>query len=569
MNDAEITITDDDTRGVTVSAISLDVDEGNTANYTVALDSQPTGNVTVTPSSGDTGAVTVSPEMLTFTVNVDDDENASQVIDMNVLMSTGFAVRPVPSGQPVDEPGVRSKRWFDGLPDEAVHGPGAVLTITLYYGSMVTVAPEPGTGALPELVLDVYGRERRARYSGGSGTNLLTFQWTVERGDYDPHGIEIKSIELNGATIEDGGGNPAVPVATFPSGTLTAHVVRGGYFQTQISVPGTAREGEPFTIRATRDGNLDEHAFAAVDVVDSALTYVLPVAVEIYPTGGKLSDGTIADGTSGYFTFTPPPDGLADPDGERTMTIRLHDTASSSVGAEGGVWYEAAGTLEVMVKVEDNELSVDAPVLAVGPAVVHEPESGTVPLRFRVCLWVADELCPGAGKNAAFEAWQGVAHRVDVDYAASDGTARVGAEDYRATSGTLVFEPGETVKTVEVVVLADEHDEGIETVWLTLSNPVGATIGRYRNFGQIHNSGSIPKAWTARFGRTVAGQAIEAVEGRIRASRHPHAEVSLGGHPTWLLGPVFGQRPGGAGRTGRGARMRPRPVGGQRTWRHG
>ena len=56
-SDVELTLEDDDTRGVTVSATSLDVDEGDDATYTVVLTSQPTADVTVTPSrsSGDTG----------------------------------------------------------------------------------------------------------------------------------------------------------------------------------------------------------------------------------------------------------------------------------------------------------------------------------------------------------------------------------------------------------------------------------------------------------------------------------------------------------------------------------
>ena len=48
---ATLTVSDDDTRGVTVSAQMLAVNEGDTGNYTVALESQPTASVTVTPSS--------------------------------------------------------------------------------------------------------------------------------------------------------------------------------------------------------------------------------------------------------------------------------------------------------------------------------------------------------------------------------------------------------------------------------------------------------------------------------------------------------------------------------------
>ena len=59
-----------------------------------------------------------------------------------------------------------------------------------------------------------------------------------------------------------------------------------------------------------------------------------------------------------------------------------------------------------------------------------------------------------------------------VDYATSDGSARAG-EDYTAASGTLSFQAGDSSGTVEVAVLDDAHDEGEETLTLTLSNASG------------------------------------------------------------------------------------------------
>ena len=65
--DVSVTVTDNDTAGVSVSPTSLSVDESGTTTYTVVLDTEPSGSVTVTPSSNDTGAVTLSPASLTFT----------------------------------------------------------------------------------------------------------------------------------------------------------------------------------------------------------------------------------------------------------------------------------------------------------------------------------------------------------------------------------------------------------------------------------------------------------------------------------------------------------------------
>ena len=117
---------------------------------------------------------------------------------------------------------------------------------------------------------------------------------------------------------------------------------------------------------------------------------------------------------------------------------------------------------------------------------------------------------------------------VTVDYATADGTATAG-EDYTATSGTLAFAAGETAKTVSVAVLDDAHDEGDETLTLTLSNPSGAYLADGEAIGTIKNSDLMPQAWLARFGRTVADQVLDAVEARVTAVPSSGAEVQVAG----------------------------------------
>ena len=111
---------------------------------------------------------------------------------------------------------------------------------------------------------------------------------------------------------------------------------------------------------------------------------------------------------------------------------------------------------------------------------------------------------------------------VTVDYATSDATAIAG-EDYTQTSGTLTFAAGETEKTVSVAVLDDGHDEGEETFTLTLSNPSGgnAWLKDATATGTIENTDAMPRAWLARFGRTVAEHVIEGVRSRLSGSRSP------------------------------------------------
>ena len=80
MTAAEVTIVDDDTRGVTVSPTRLPVDEGGNRGYAVVLDSQPTGDVTVGATATGDGDVTVSPVALTFTA---DNWNTEQTVTVS------------------------------------------------------------------------------------------------------------------------------------------------------------------------------------------------------------------------------------------------------------------------------------------------------------------------------------------------------------------------------------------------------------------------------------------------------------------------------------------------------
>ncbi|HBB95280.1 MAG TPA: hypothetical protein DC054_07795 [Blastocatellia bacterium] len=64
-----------------------------------------------------------------------------------------------------------------------------------------------------------------------------------------------------------------------------------------------------------------------------------------------------------------------------------------------------------------------------------------------------------------------------VDYATNDGTATQKG-DFEYAAGRLTFAPGDTSKTFQVLINEDMYLEGNETFGLTLSNPVGATLGQ-------------------------------------------------------------------------------------------
>ena len=79
------TVTDDDSKNLSISPVSGTVTEGSTATYTVKLSALPTNNVTVSVRSGDTNAATVSPSKLTFSTS---NYNTNQTVTVSAVHDT-------------------------------------------------------------------------------------------------------------------------------------------------------------------------------------------------------------------------------------------------------------------------------------------------------------------------------------------------------------------------------------------------------------------------------------------------------------------------------------------------
>ena len=265
----------------------------------------------------------------------------------------------------------------------------------------------------------------------------------------------------------------------------------------------------PFTVRLDRVP--DEHD-GSTPIVFRVLFNKEPAAGYSYAT---MRDATVRARRDGASVAVRAARRLSEGQNDR-WEITVAPAGKEDVTVSVGPFASCADAGAVCT--EDGEVLSNAaaatvlgpPGLAVADARVHETPGAT--LDFAVTM--------GRASSAT----------VTVDYATADGTASAG-EDYTATSGTLTFAAGETAKTVSVPVLGDDHDEGEETLTLSLSNPSGgnAWLKDATATGTIENSDAMPRAWLARFGRTVAEQVLEAVEGRFAASREAGAAVSLAG----------------------------------------
>ena len=117
---------------------------------------------------------------------------------------------------------------------------------------------------------------------------------------------------------------------------------------------------------------------------------------------------------------------------------------------------------------------------------------------------------------------------ITINYATSDGSATAGA-DYTAASGILTIESGSSSGSIEVTVLDDSHNDGEETLTLTLSNASSGVLTDATATGTIENHDAMPRALIARFGRSAAVHIVEQVEERVNAPRRPGFDGRVAG----------------------------------------
>ena len=402
---------------------------------------------------------------------------------------------------------------LEGLPTN--HDGSSPFTFRLAFSADVEISPE-----------DM--RDHALIVSGATVTNAA---WVDARSD-----LWELTLEPTGS----GGVSILVPLNRACAETGALCTAAGQMLSTAPghSIPGPAQGPQtPGEITASFVAVPDEH--------DGDSEFWLEVsfgaAVE---QGSKQRIRALLGTTGGSVTRLRRKDGRLDhwrikiqPSSHETVTVTL--SPSPPCGETGAVCTDDGRTFTTALATEIQ----GPPGLAVADAEVQEGANAT--LAFAVTLSRAPSST------------------VTVDYATSDGTATAGS-DYTATSGTLIFAPGETEKTVSVPVLDDGHDEGSETLTLTLSNASGAYLEDGTAMGTINNSDPMPLAWMVRFGRVASDHAVQAIEARIYdTSGHARENhLTIGGQRVdWqMLGRFAPSRDGRAGSGQRGDRASPDGV---------
>ena len=439
------------------------------------------------------------------------------------------------SGEEADPPSVTGVTVVSDAGSDATYGLGERIRVRVAFSEAVAVTGSPG------IAIDMdpaeWG-EKRAVYERGSGTDALVFVHEVVEPNLSRQGIAVLADTLalhGGATIRSAATQTDAALGHAGSGHDPAHKV-----DWRLAPAGA---------EASSSGPPSVTGVEVVSDAGSDSTYLLGDTIRV----------RLAFSEAVRVTGTP----------KLSIDMDPAEWGEKRAAFEGGAGTAALALTFAWTVVEPNwsprgiavladSLALDGGTIvsaATGEAAAlghagrdHDPAHK---VDWRPALSVADARArEGVDEAVVFEvsldrAFTGASHSVTVDYATADGTATAG-EDYTATTGTLTFAAGERVKTVSVPILDDGHDEGHETFLLRLSNVAGAREGDLEATGTIENTDKMPKAWLARFGRTVAEQVVDSVQARLDAPRTAGAQATLGGQalPSWAPGSGSAAGPG-------------------------
>ena len=520
--------------GVALSALTLALDEGTTGTYTVALTMAPAPGetVTVTAASPDAGAVRVhgaggSPgarATLTFT---DATWSAAQTVTVTALSDFDASDERVDIAH-------------------AVEGTGAYADVTA-----PAVAVTVDDDEVPVVVSVAAGA---AVDEGGAAT------FTVTAAPAPPRTLRIAlALGETGAFLAPGATLPAVHLTpTRASQSVSLATEDDTVNEAHGAVTLTVEAGTGYVVAAAPDHT------ASVEVRDDD-----GAGQPVVSIASAQSPGTTAfEGDALVFTVRADPA----PAAELAVTVGVAESAGSAFVVPGGTGNKtvtipantSTATLSVATVQDTDE---EDPAFATVTATVAQGTGYTVagaPRDSAQATVSDDDGLPGVTIHDA-EADEGdpmffrvtlskaAAHTVEVRWATrfeydankwETGSARY-TLDYTSANGILRFAPRETVREILIYTVDDAHDEGDETFEVELSDPVGAVIADGLATGTIVNDDPLPAAWLARFGRTVASQALEGVAERIAAPRKPGMQGTLAGQALSFDPAASGQAAGG------------------------
>ena len=496
---------------VSIAASATPVTEGTAAAFTLARTGATVAELTVEVSVSETGAAMsgtpptqvtfeAGSESATLSVATDDDEVAedSSTVTATVSSGTGYTADAESGSAEI------SVEDDDAAPVVTTASPIVVPENATAVATLTATDADTASGNLSwSIPGDEAGGADAAIFALTAGGEL-TFRTAMD-------------FEAPDDANTDGDYEITVRVTDGANPVDAALVVRlSDVDEIELSVA---------------DAEVEEGPGATLDFVVSlshAADHDIEVWYVVHDSDGTATAGADYEPVRSNFVFSPG-------ETQRTVSVVVLDDTLNEGAETVNFWISAVRGLPI-------EQVVDP--YATGTILESDQDSEPVTLS------VADaevEEGPGATLDFVVSLSRASDDDVTVYYRAYDGTATAGA-DYEAVRSSFVLSPGETEKTVSVVVLDDAHDEDAETVNFWITGVRGLTaqqvVDPYAT-GTIRNTDPMPKAWIARFGRTVGGQVVDALSGRLDGSASSHVTVggmSLGVGATDAASPPIGTR---------------------------
>ena len=494
---AQMRTTDTDAAGLTVSETSVSTTEasgaGRTDDFTVRLDTIPSATVTVDVASSDTDEAAVSPASIKFGATADPDNSIFAWDDPQTVTVTG-ADDDVDDGSRTYSVTLdlsSADTNYDGLDTVSVSGTNTDDDTAGLTASKTAVSTTEASGA---------GRSETFTVElDTEPTATVTVAVGVTGGDTDEATVSPTSISF-GATANTGANPPVYKWDDARTVTVTGaddDVDDGDRTYTVTLNPdsaagmsGDANYRDSVATASVTGSNVDDDTAGltlsktAVATGEDGTTDSFTVALATEPTAtvtvtimsSDTNEATVSPGTLRFAAAADASDannpvykwddartvtvtGVDDSVDEDDKTYTITVNPDSAAGQSGDAKYrDDVATASVPGTNADDD---DEPTVGIDSPSVPEGNSGETDLTFTVSLSAA------SGK------------RVTVNYALDsidDGTATAGADYAALAAGMLTFAAGETRKTVPVRVRGDTAEESDETVRLTLSGPVNATL---------------------------------------------------------------------------------------------
>ena len=347
-----VTITDDDSVGVTVSKAALEIEEGASDTYTVVLDTEPAGDVTVTIEGVADTDVSLDKTILTFT---DQDWDTPQTV----------TVTAEHDGDAVDEAVVTITHTVSSTDDSTYQGvtaAGVAVTITDDAPETVTVSFEQDSYTVAEgntVTVKVTLSEDPERTvtipltkEGQGGATSADYSGVPANVVFNASDTE-KSFTFTATADDDNDDGESVKL-TFGS-TLPAGVTEGSTKEAVVSI--TDDDVPSVTVSFEQDSyTVDEGSTVTVKVTlseDPERTVTIPIS-KANQDGASSADYSgvpanvvfNASDTEKSFTFTA----TADDDNDDGESVKLTFGSTLPAGVTEG------STKEAVVSITDDDV---------------------------------------------------------------------------------------------------------------------------------------------------------------------------------------------------------------------